>query len=155
MAGDPEKIWPLGTTVFSGRSAPAATTAKLSTTEPFPTEAPIPTNEKLSNLHWLILELAPTNTLSPIETSAESSYELLATLELSCIIQFFPIYIDEVSPLRVTPCHIEDPSPIFIFPIRTALGATQSDNKLLGYFEFEIGIDLRDGYNLSEWPISP
>jgi hypothetical protein len=25
----------------------------------------------------------------------------------------------------------------------------------LGYFEFEIGIDLRDGYNLSEWPISP
>jgi hypothetical protein len=98
----------------------------------------------------LILELAPTNTLSPIETSAESSYELLATLELSYIIQFFPIYIDEVSPLRVTPCHIEDPSPILIFPIRTALGATQSDNKLLGYFEFEIGIDLRDGYNLSE-----
>ena len=55
-----------------------------------------------------------------------------------------------MSPLRVTPCHIEDPSPILIFPIRTALGATQSDNKLLGYFEFEIGIDLRDGYNLSE-----
>lgn len=99
--------------------------------------------------------MAPTNTLSPMKTSAESSYELLATLELSYKIQFFPIYIYEVSPLRVTPCQIEDPSPIFTFPIRTAFGATQSDNKLFGYFEFEIGIHLRDGYSLSECPISP
>ena len=47
--------------------------------------------------------------------------------------------------MSVTPCQIEDPSPIFTSPIRTAFGATQSDNKVFGYFEFEIGIHLREG----------
>ena len=50
-----------------------------------------------------------------------------------------------MSPLRITPCHTEDPSPIFTSPIRTAFGATQSANKDFGYFEFDIGMHLKDG----------
>jgi len=54
-----------------------------------------------------------------------------------------------VSPLRVAPCQTEEPSPILISPIKTAFGAIQSASRVLGYFELEIGMHLRDGTKVS------
>jgi len=50
-----------------------------------------------------------------------------------------------VSPLRVAPCHTDDPSPILISPIKTAFGATQSASRVFGNYDLEIGMHLRDG----------
>jgi hypothetical protein len=50
-----------------------------------------------------------------------------------------------VSPLRVTPCHTDEPSPNFTSPISTAFGATQSAYKDLGYFVLDIGMQRSDG----------